>query len=232
MTPYLLALGLHISIGSVALLAFWLTAALRKGTPLHRRVGGTYLIAMLGVMLTALPLAGHAFATQRPVLGVFFLYLVVITATAIWAAWRAIRDRKSITAFMGRWYRPAAWVNLACGSIVLATGLYAGSALLDGMSAIGLYAGTQMLRFAASPPTHRTWWLQRHYKSIVASGIAVHVAFLNIGLQRLLPVRFADTAHYLAWFGPVIVAGVSIVWLDRRYGTAQRGRSQAVEPQG
>jgi len=229
MTPYSIALGLHITVGSVALIAFWLTAALRKGAQLHRRVGGTYLIAMVGVTLTALPLAGHAFVTQQPVLGVFFLYLVVITATALWSAWRAIRDRKSITAFMGRWYRPAAWVNLACGGVVLATGLYAGSALLDGMCAIGFYAGIQMLRFAASPPKDRMWWLQRHYKSIVASGIAAHVAFLNIGLQRLLPVRFADTVQYLAWFGPVIVAAATIRWLDRRYRTAARHSSPAID---
>ena len=48
---------LHIGFGVVALATFWTAAWLRKGSSLHRRVGTSYLLAMLGVLGTALPMS-------------------------------------------------------------------------------------------------------------------------------------------------------------------------------
>jgi uncharacterized membrane protein len=218
MIGYDIALKIHVALGVLALSAFWTIALLRKGTRLHRRIGGTYLIAMIGVTLTALPLAGGAFAAGRNATGVFLLYLVLITASALWIARRAVRSRQSAQLYIGGSYRPVAWANLAGGTLVLIIGIYFGEPLLWGMSLIGLIVGLRMLRFAAHPPTTRGWWLQPHYIGMTASGIASHIAFLNIGLQRMVPPNLAAPAHYIAWFGPVVVAAFAIVWLDRRYG--------------
>jgi len=218
MISYDIALKSHVALGVLALSAFWTTALLRKGTRLHRRIGSTYLVAMIGVMLTALPLAGGAFAAGRTVTGVFLLYLVLITATAVWIAWRAVRDRQSVRVYIGTWYRPLAWVNLSSGVLVLLMGIFFGETLLWGMSLIGLVVGVRMLRFAAHPPTTRDWWLKPHYIGMTASGVASHIAFLNIGLQRMVSPNLAAAAHYFAWFGPVVAAVIAIVWLDRRYG--------------
>jgi hypothetical protein len=223
MTCYSIILTAHVGAGTLALGSFWTTAALRKGTALHQRTGGTYMLAMVAVMLTALPLAEAAFATGQSATGVFLSYLILITATAVWGAWRAVRDRRSPQVFMGSWYRPVAWINLGAGAVVSALGVYFGALLLVGMSLIGLAIGRQMLSFAAHPPAGRTWWLKRHYTGIVASGIATHIAFLNIGLQRVVPHGHATAVFYFSWFGPVIVAVASIIWLDRRYGRGADG---------
>jgi hypothetical protein len=218
MIGYDIALKSHVALGVLALSAFWTTALLRKGTRLHRRIGGTYSVAMIGVMLTALPLAAGAFAAGFYAKGVFLIYLVLITATAVWIARRAVRGRQSVQTYIGGWYRPVAWVNVAGGGLVLLVGIYFGDLLLCGMSLIGLVVGSRMLHVAAHPPTTRGWWLQPHYIGMTASGIASHIAFLNIGLRRMVPPNLATAAHYVAWFGPIIVAVFAIVWLDRRYG--------------
>ena len=88
----------HVAAGTLALLGFWLNAALRKGSPLHSRVGEGYLLVMAVVMATALPIAWQAFANDEPVRGVFLAYLVVITATPTWLAWRAISSRRAARA--------------------------------------------------------------------------------------------------------------------------------------
>ena len=185
--PYSLLVLCHVAAGTVALVTFWVTAALRKGTRLHRRVGGSYLVAMVGVLATTPILAGVAVARGDLVTGGFLAYLTVITATAVWSAWRAIRDRARPGAFFGRAAVVIGVLNLASGAAVLALGLRTGQWVLVGMSLIGLALGTSMLRQARRPPMASGWWLRQHYGAILGCGIATHIAFLNIGLQRLLP---------------------------------------------
>lgn len=232
MALYELVRGAHVAAGSVALATFWITAALRKGTRLHRRIGGAYLLSMLAIVATALPLAAQAYARGHAALGTFLLYLVLITATAMWTAWRAIRDRRARERYFDVRFRALAYLNVAASAVVVALGIRSGGALLIGMSTIGFAAGAQMLRLAAAPPTAANWWLTRHYTGIVGCGIATHIAFLNLGLHRLLPGDYGALATYAGWFGPVLVAVLALAWLGRRYGrgaadpsaTARRSR--------
>ena len=211
----------HIAIGTVGLIAFWTTAALRKGTRQHRRIGRLYMLAMMGIILTAIPLAARAFAAGNDVLGVLLSYLIVVTASAAWIAWRAAHSRLSVQTFVGGPYRPVAWVNGLSAAAVLTVGVMAQVPLLLGMSSIGFYIGFQMLRFSRSTTTDRAWWLKHHYTGIVGSGVATHIAFLNLGFTRLVPSRYVALAHYTAWFGPLVAALAAIWWLDRRYGRSQ-----------
>jgi hypothetical protein len=191
---------------------------------LHRRIGGVYLVAMVGIMLTALPLAGAAFAARHPVTGTFLLYLILITGTAIWTAWRAIEDRSSFARFMGVWFQPLAWANVLAGACILTTGITVGAPVLIGLAPIGLLVGGRMLKLARNPPTDRGWWLQRHYTATIASGAATHIAFLNIGMQHLVPPAYSRVANYVAWFAPVIAAGLALIWAHRRYGSRSSTR--------
>jgi len=209
---------LHIAAGTIALGMYWTAAFLRKGKNPHRFVGRTYLIGMVVIMATAIPLAVEAFQRGLAARGTFFLYLIVITAAPSWLAWRAIRDKKDWSAYTAAVYRLFAWGNLVSGAIVLAVGSIYGATLLIGFSFVGLVVGITMLRFARTPPGRQNWWLQRHYVSIIGCGIATHVAFLGIGLQRMLPPQWNGMAVQLSFFAPVIVALIAKRWLDKRYG--------------
>ena len=217
MTLYDGARYLHILAGTIALGMFWTAAFLRKGRNPHRFVGRAYLIGMIVIMMTAIPLAVGAFQRGFPARGTFFLYLIVITSAPSWLAWRAIRDKQNWHAFTGTVYRAFAWGSLISGAVVLAVGLKYSATLLIGFSFVGLVVGFTMLRFARKPPVNRSWWLQRHYVSIIGCGIATHVAFLGIGLQRMLPAQWNGMALQLAFFVPVIFAVAARWWLDRRY---------------
>jgi hypothetical protein len=48
------------------------------------------------------------------------------------------------------------------------------------------------------------------------------VAFLNLGLARLLPPDLGTTAQRLSWIVPFVVAGIARVYLDRKYGPKRR----------
>ena len=229
MTAYPLLVATHGTIGVVALLTFWSAAFLRKGSPLHRRVGQAYLLAMVGIVVTALPMAAVKYAQGQPVIGSFLAYLVVITATGVWGAWRAIRDKHDVARYTGPVYLGLAWLCLLSGLAVLALGIKAGSPLLMGFSVIGLFTGQDMLRkrrhrarLAAQP----RWWLVEHYTAMLGNGIATHIAFLAIGLPKLLPAIDGAALHYFAWFGPIAVAIIAKVVVDRRW----KPKSRAAAP--
>jgi hypothetical protein len=218
MTAYDVVRYAHISAGTVALACFWTAASLRKGGEGHRIVGRTFLIAIAGLCLTGIGIAIAAFERQQPVRGTFFAYLVLITATPSWIAWRAIRDKKDVKRFAGPLYHALGWANVVAGATVLALGIRYQQLVLSVVSVLGLIAGSAMLRFARSLPTGRTWWLARHYGAMVAVGIATHVAFLNLGLSHVVPAEWGTAVMRASWFAPITLALVARVWLDRKYG--------------
>lgn len=217
MKTYELIRWTHVAAGTLALLGFWLNAALRKGSPLHTRVGQGYLLVMIVVMTTALPIAWRAFATGEPVRGAFLAYLVVITATPTWLAWRAIRDRGDYATYTGITYRVFAVGSIVSGLAVLLAGLYYRVPLLAGFSLVGIVTGGLMLRRIRRGATPARWWLREHYIAIGGCGVATHIAFLNIGLSRILPPDWAGMAQAFGWFGPLAISVWARAWLDRKY---------------
>jgi len=220
MTAYSMLVATHGTIGVVALGTFWAAAALRKGSPLHRRFGQVYLLAMLGILITAVPMAVVRYLQGQLYIAVFLGYLVAITANGVWAAWRAIRDKHDVVRYTGPVYVASGVLALLAGLGVLALGVRDGSPLFIGFSSIGLFIGYDTLkkrrhrqRLAARP----RWWMIEHYSAMLGNGIATHVAFLAIGLPRLLPAADGVALHYFAWFGPLVAAVIAKVWLDRKH---------------
>ena len=233
MTAYQILVASHGTVGVLALLAFWSAAFLRKGSGPHRRAGQGYLLAMVGIVVTALPMAAVKYAAGQPVIATFLAYLVVITATGVWGAWRAIRDKHDVARYTGPVYAGFAWLCLLSGMAVFALGVRVGSPLLMGFSVIGLFSGQDMLRkrrnrerVAAQP----RWWLVEHYTAMLGNGIATHVAFLAIGLPTLLPTVDGAALHYFAWFGPLVVAVTAKVLVDGRWKPNAKAQGAAPAP--
>lgn len=208
----------HIAAGSIALLTFWIAAIARKGSPMHKRIGKYYLTAMIGIVATALPMALVFLARGRTGTGVFLSYLVIITASGMWLAWRSIQLKRDRATFFNRRFRQVAWLNVLSGLAVFGMGLHLGSSLLMGFCWVGVIIGTGMLRRAAKPPVMANWWLREHYGSMLGNGVATHIAFLGIGLNGFLKSFGIPTLMLLPWFAPLLVAGAAAVYLDRRYG--------------
>lgn len=220
MNAYSILVTAHVLVGTVALATFWTAALLRKGTPAHRTTGRIYLLAMTGIVVTAVPMAIARWLDGHVVTATFLGYLVVITTTGVWVSWRAVRDKASPRRFAGSVYTGLALLSVSSGAGVLALGIQVGAPLLIGFSSVGLLVGGDMLRrrrrYVRGEQTPR-WWMVEHYTAMLGNGIATHIAFLGIGLPRLLPGVDGTVLHYLAWFGPLFVALLAKVVLDRRW---------------
>ena len=218
MTAYQMLVIAHIAAGSVALLTFWTAAIARKGSSIHKAVGKGYLLSMLGILATALPMSLVFISRGRIGIGVFFAYLVVITGTSVWLSWRSIRMKRDVRGYHDRRYRVVGWGNLISGLLVFAMGLARGDVLLSTFCWIGVFTGIAMLRQARSLPTAANWWLREHYGAMLGNGVATHVAFLGVGLNGFLASFGIAWLQLLPWFGPLTVALVAGVYLNRRYG--------------
>lgn len=224
MDAYRLTVFLHLAAGTLALVTCWSAALARKGSPLHIAVGRTYLLAMVVVLVTSAGLAAAFIMRGRPAIGTFLAYLVVITATACWLAWRAIRSKRAPADYFGAGFRHLGWLNLGARLLTFGIGVKLGISLLMIFSWAGILGGTVMIRQARRPPSaDRRWWLREHYFNVLGTGVATHIAFLGLGLHRLLAPLGVQPPQLLAWTLPLVVAFCAAIWLDRRYGS-QRPR--------
>jgi len=211
---------LHAGLGTLALATFWTAGLARKGSPVHRAAGKVYLLAMAGLLGAAVPMSLEVLLNRSRVGGAFLLYLLVIAVTAVWSSWRAIRDKRDWARYTGPVFRGLMWLNLASGLAIAGIGLLLAKnmqLIIVAFSGIGLVAFVQMWRFSRQPPEDPRWWLREHLTAMLGNGVATHIAFLSLGLPRLLPMIDGPTLRNLAWLGPLVVAFVAGSWLTRKY---------------
>jgi uncharacterized membrane protein YfcA len=223
----------HVACGVVALITYWMAGLSKKGSSFHKGAGKAYLLAMIGIVLSSVVLAASAFVSGKPVVGTFLAYLVVITATAMWLGWSAIRRKREQTHFRDRGYLALAAANVVSGVVVFAFGIRVGDALLMGFSWVGIIIGGQMLWRAWRPLDEAKWWLREHIAAMLGCGIATHIAFLGIGLNRLLDaLDLSVNLGLLPWFGPIVVAQIAGVWLGRKYLRKPAAMANTATPAG
>jgi uncharacterized membrane protein len=233
MSLYQISLFIHVVAGSAALATFWLAAALRKGSPLHRRCGQFHLAAMLAVIVSSVPLTVVMFARGQTVFGLFLGFLLVLVVASCWNAWRAIRDRHAPARYAGTVFRLLAALLFAGGLLLGVLALRWQQPLLGVFAAIGVFAALDARRFLrrlAQGALPANWWLREHYGAMIGNGIAVHISFFGVGLRTLLPQLDPGVQTYLMWLLPIAAGLAAGRWLDRRYGR-RPARKPATPPE-
>jgi hypothetical protein len=218
---------MHIGLGVIALVTFWLSGFSRKGSPVHKGSGKLYLLAMTGILISsAIMIALFSIRPKPPgahflnIFLIFLGYLLVITSTSVWCSWRAIRDKKNWLNYTGPVYKLLMVLNGLSGALIAYIGLFVTdqmALIFIGFSLIGLNSAWSMWRFARTPPENPRWWLKQHFGSMIGNGVATHIAFLSIGLPKLLPMLSGPVLQNLAWLGPLSIAALAGVYLNRKY---------------
>lgn len=219
MTVYSTLAALHVGLGTIALVTFWTAGLSRKGSPVHKAAGKVYLLAMTALLALAVPMAAYI-ARWAPVFGAFLFYLLLITGTAVWSSWRAIRDKRDWARYTGRTYRVLMWLNLAGGLAIAGIGVFLATRMqlvIVAFSFIGIAIFVQMRRFSRRPPADTRWWMKEHLEANLGNGVATHIAFLGIGLPKLLPMIAGPVLQNIAWLGPLAVAFAAGGYLTRKY---------------
>ena len=207
----------HALVGTLALLTFWTAGLAKKGSGMHKAAGRVYLLAMLGVLLTAVPLAVSQALEGQWVGAAFLGYLVILVGHACRSAWLAIRWKRDFQRFTGTGFRIGTAVLGISGVAVSVLGMVYGAWLLVIFGLLGPFSVMSARKLIRNGPDGPRWWLKEHYGAMIANGVATHIAFLQIGLSRLVPELGTGMIQHLAWFGPLAVAFAAGYWFDRRY---------------
>ena len=233
MTTYSLLAIAHAGFGTLALLTFWTAGMARKGSPLHVGAGKVYLLAMAGLLAATVPMCWLAWFAGHQKIVVFLLYLLVITITLVWLSWRAIRDKRDWARYTGPVYRALMGLNLASGIGVALVGLFLADRMqliIVSFSLIGIGTFVRMRRFAAQHPAEPRWWMRQHLNAMLGNGVATHIAFLSIGLPRLLPMLQGPVFQNIAWLAPLGVSALAGLYLGRKYLPAPNPRAVNAVP--
>lgn len=220
MELYDLVKAAHFGIGVLALATFWLSGLSRKGSPVHRASGKLYLLAMTGILLSAAAMLPGFAERQHPVAAAFLGYLLVITGTGVWCSWRAIRDKLDWLRYTGPVYRMLMVLNGLSGLAIAYIGLFVTTRMqlvFVAFSLIGIFGAVGMWRFARQKPNDPRWWLKEHFGAMIGNGVATHIAFLSIGLPKVLPMLSGPLLQNLAWLGPLSLSVVAGIYLNRKY---------------
>src|SRR6187455_1501080 len=105
MSMYKITLFTHVGLGVSALLTFWTAALAKKGSAPHKLAGKVYAWAMTGLMLAAVPLSWRALQYFDFSFGLFLFYLLLITGSALWRAWTAVRRKRDFAAYASPAFR-------------------------------------------------------------------------------------------------------------------------------
>ncbi len=208
----------HIVAGASALISFWCAALSRKGRPFHRNAGRVYLLAMLAIIVTAVPLSAVLFLRGMPVVGTFMTYLVVLVAFNCRNAWRAVVFRRQFERYASRSMQVSALLLALTGLTVVAIGVVHQAPILIAFGSIGPITAWQAFKLVRKGPARSNWWLVEHFGAMIGNGVATHVAFLQVGLINAFPGLDLALVRNLGWFGPLLVAVIAGFWLSRRYG--------------
>lgn len=209
-------LAIHLAAGAAALLLFWIPALTKKGGVTHRWAGRWYVRAMTTITATGLVLATGYLASERWRVGVFLMFLGLITGTSLWNGWRVLRVKKDPAKYRNAAHIAVALTNVLAGAALIAFGIAVHMPLFWAFGPVGFLIGGGMLGLLLRKPDDPKFWLYEHFTGMIGSGIASHVAFLAFGGRQLFGWTLGGYAVYL-WITPVVVGTAAITALNVYY---------------
>jgi hypothetical protein len=211
------AMVLFHSIAGAALLVFyWRTLLSRKGSRDHKRLGRTYLILLVPLMISIVPITLAEAHQQGPARLLQLVYLGLVVATAGWTAWRAVVDRGDPDRYRGAVFRSLASCLFAAGVALLIVGIARSNVLTVGFSVIGVVYGGAMLGFVGRVPTAE-WWLDWHLNGVALLFAATHASFIGLIARYGMPGLAGEVMHGVTQLCTIAFAYGFRQWLGWRY---------------
>ncbi|MDN7125470.1 hypothetical protein [Pseudidiomarina terrestris] len=237
-------LYLHIILGSVALVVFWVPIAARKGGSNHVLFGkiyvwSMYLVATSGILMSLMVLVHPAFfkagllqdaTSAKDMLRQIYyfwsllLFLSLLTFVSVRQAMLVLKHKRNTQVFRHWSYLWMPAIMFLGGVSLISMAVISDDRLILHyiFGGIGLISGVQMRRFAFEKNATPKRWLAEHISSTIGSGIAVYTAFFAFGARQWF--NFLGDWQLLAWLVPGLVGTFVIFWATRRYVAPTRAQ--------
>ncbi len=227
-----LSLYVHILLGVVALVVFWLPVASRKGSPFHRQAGKLFTLCMWTIGITGIIMCAIVWydpiAIRYPeqsialdkidqliqrhrLMSEFLMLLSILVLVSVKHATLVLKARNNRQ-------RLKSWHHLSLNSalgimavMVLQNGLASNFLLYTIFGGVGLFASAGTFYYIFKPQLKQREWLIEHMSSIVGAGIGVYTAFFAVGGRHLLNELLTGNWLLIPWTVPSIVGTLAIV---------------------
>lgn len=250
-TLHSLLVNIHIAVGAVSLVLFWIPVLTRKGSPIHVRSGKFYALGMYIVSITAFVASMMVIidpvGIRRPGLefdaeemaqmasgfrigSLFLLMLSVLVFTSIHHGLKAIRERHAPGVLRSRGHLTLIVILGLLGLAVAAIGFQHGALLLMIFGGISLAASIGMFRESLPERLSSSERTVAHLGGLIGSGIGAYTAFFAFGGARFFAELLPGQWQVVPWVVAPIIGTIAISRLSRRYrdGIARRRAADPV----
>lgn len=232
-----LLLKLHIGLGVIALLLFWLPMLSRKGSALHRSSGRYYghimkAVALSGLVMTSMvwfdPVAikgaglmVHGQIQQRKLdfymmLNLFLFLLSLLTWVTIRHATGSLLCKQNRAALKHWSYQAPVWLLVVVAPYAAWQGLQFNMPLVMVFAGISLITSCSILSYLYSKTVTSNRWLIEHASAMIGSGIAAYTAFFAFGGRALFAELLTGHWMMLPWLIPSLIGIPATIWFKRR----------------
>ncbi|MEM9171672.1 MAG: hypothetical protein AAGA84_03095 [Pseudomonadota bacterium] len=228
----------HIAIGMIAVIAFWIPLATRKGSRWHKRSGAVYVWSMYAVSLTAFitcvmtlvdpigvraparnldPATAYAAAEQSRLFALFLLMLSILVFASLRHGLMVLRTRQQPTILANRLHR-ATIITMGIISIAVGIlGLQHMRWLLIIFAVLGLSGSVGMWRDTRITQWRRHERLIAHFNGLIGTGIGAYTAVFAFGGSRILAQLLPGQWQVIPWILPTIIGTIAIAKLKQHY---------------
>jgi hypothetical protein len=237
LTLHTTLLYLHIVLGAIALVLYWMPIITRKGSKLHINAGKVFYYLMLivsgsGIVLSLLGLcdpvgiytAGKQMTAAqiermlvwRIPLSQFLLLLSLLTWVTVRHA-VGVLHAKNDRSMLRRWfYQGPVLVLFPTALYVAYQGVTVGMPLLIIFAVVSLVTASTISLYVYKKEIKPRAWIIEHFSSMVGSGIAVYTAFFAAGGRRMLSQWLPEQWQLVSWLAAPVI-GVTVMILLTGY---------------
>ncbi|AUJ69237.1 MULTISPECIES: hypothetical protein [unclassified Pseudoalteromonas] len=236
------ALYLHIIIGAIALIVFWVPVVTVKGSPQHRLWGKIFtwcmwLVSVSGIVMCLIviydPLAirypsqhidqalGQQLVLKQRQLSEFLLMLSVLVLANIRHSSLVLAAKQHRERLRSGSHLLLIGLLAATGGRVLYTALTFGSTLYLIFSLIVFSTVATMLFYIFKPTLKPREWVLEHMSTILGAGIAVYTAFFAVGGRHWLAQLMPGAWQLVPWLLPAVVGTLGILFYKKQLNHCQ-----------
>ncbi len=241
-----LLLKLHIALGVIALLLFWLPMLSRKGSQLHRTSGRYYghimkAVALSGLVMTSLVwfdpvgIKGAALLVDGQVserrlaffnmLNLFLFLLSLLTWVTIRHATGSLFCKQNRAPLKHWSYQAPVWLLVIVAPYAAWQGFKFGMPLVMVFAGISLITSFSILAYLHTNTVTANRWLIEHASAMIGSGIAAYTAFFAFGGRALFEELLTGHWMMVPWLIPSLIGIPATIWFKRRLSQPQTNRA-------
>lgn len=232
------ALFLHIIMGFIAMLAFWVPIVSKKGSRLHKQSGliftrSMWIISLSGIIMCIIawwdPIgvrfgeqmlsdeARQQLIARYRQLTEFLLLLSVLVLVGVKHA-TLVLEAKADRTKLKHWSHLFWIVSLfILGTAILIKALINSQILYILFGVLSIVTAIGVLKYIYKPILKQREWMIEHMSAIIGSGIAVYTAFFAVGGRRYLSEILQGNWQLLPWILPGVIGGFSIHFYKKYY---------------